>query len=284
MMSGVTHPAGDDMAFGLRSDEGEPRLSYGSYLRVADLLGLQVLESKPPQHDEMLFIIVHQVHELWFRQLLHELDAVMASMDADDALGARRLLDRCTEIERVLIAQVKVLETMTPNDFLEFRDHLMPASGFQSVQFRCIEFVCGLKDPRHLAHHADGSIENEMLEARLAGPTVGERFYAQLRRRGFVLPEGEEGGAHEARVHELTRLYHEPRSHYDLHLLAEALIEFDQRFALWRLHHVEMVERMIGAKPGTGGSEGVSYLRGTLRTKFFPELWELRSHLSRRSG
>lgn len=272
------------MAFGLRPKEGEPRLSYGSYLRVPQLLELQVLESDPPQHDEMLFIIVHQVHELWFRQLLHEMDAVMGCMDGDDALGARRLLERCTEIERVLIAQVEVLETMTPNDFLEFRDRLMPASGFQSAQFRCIEFVCGLRDDRHLTQHAEGSPERRMMKARLEGPTLGERFEALLRRRGFDLPAGTGEAARDRRVRELTRLYHEHRAHYDLYLLAEALIEFDERFSLWRLHHVAMVERMIGAKPGTGGSEGVSYLRTTLNRKFFPELWELRSHLSRRQG
>lgn len=269
------------MAFGLTEEAGAPRVSYGSYLRVPELIGLQTLKSEPAQHDELLFIIVHQVYELWFRQLLHELDGVIARLDADDPLGARRLLDRCTEIERVLIAQIKVLETMTPNDFLRFRDRLMPASGFQSVQFRCIEFLCGRRDARHLEFHEPGSRERAMLEARLNGPALGERFHALLRRRGFDLPEGEDAELHERRVIELTRLYLEPEQHYDLYMLAEALIEFDQMFELWRLHHVEMVERMIGAKPGTGGSEGVAYLRRTTGRRFFPELWELRSHLGR---
>lgn len=269
------------MAFGLSAAEGEPRLSYGSYLRIPELLALQVFESDPPQHDELLFIVVHQVHELWFRQLLGELDAIVGRLDADDPLGARRLLDRCTEIERVLIAQVKVLETMTPNDFLEFRDRLMPASGFQSAQFRAIEFLCGLKEPRHLELHAIGTAEREALEARMRGPTLGERFHALLRRRGFALPEGADADTVERRIIELTRLYTEPEAHYDLYLLAEALVEFDQLFALWRLHHIQMVERMIGSKPGTGGSEGVAYLQTTLRRKFFPELWRLRSYLGR---
>jgi tryptophan 2,3-dioxygenase len=270
------------MAFGLTPSDGEPRLSYGSYLRIPELLAIQTLQSDPGQHDELLFIIIHQVYELWFKQLLHEMDAVMGHLDRDDALGARRLLDRCTEIERVLIAQVKVLESMTPNDFLEFRDRLMPASGFQSAQFRAIEFLCGLKEPSHLLHHAPTSQEHAQLAARLQGATLGERFYAHLRRRGFTLPEGAEPDIHERRVRELTRIYHEPEAHYDLYMLTEALVEFDQMFSLWRLHHIEMVERMIGAKPGTGGSEGVAYLRTTLRRKFFPELWELRSYLSRR--
>lgn len=271
------------MAFGLTAAEGEPRLSYGSYLRIGELIRLQSLQSDPPQHDELLFIVVHQVYELWFRQLLHELDAVTARLDADDPLGARRLLERCTEIQRVLIAQIKVLETMTPNDFLEFRDRLMPASGFQSMQFRCIEFRCGLKEPSHLAQHAPDSEEHAALQRRLREPTLGERFYALLRRRSFKLPEGAEPEIRNLRVRELTRLYEEPEAHYDLYLLTEALIAFDQMFGLWRLHHVEMVERMIGAKPGTGGSEGVAYLRRTLGRRFFPELWELRSYLSRRT-
>jgi tryptophan 2,3-dioxygenase len=271
------------MAFGLRTDSTEPRLSYGSYLKLPELLGLQQLLSDPHQHDELLFIVVHQVYELWFKQLLQELSEILACLDADDALGARRLLGRCIEIQRVLIAQIKVLETMAPNDFLNFRDKLMPASGFQSAQFRSIEFLCGLKDAAHMQHQAAGSAEHEALKARFDQPTVGETFYELLRRRGFSLPEGD-GPEREQRIHELARLYTEPQAHYDLYLLAEALVEFDQMFSLWRLHHITMVERMIGAKPGTGGSEGVAYLRTTLGRKFFPELWELRSYLSPRSS
>ncbi|MGH7554831.1 MAG: tryptophan 2,3-dioxygenase [Longimicrobiales bacterium] len=274
------------MAFGLPRSEGEPLLSYGSYLQIDQLRALQKLQSDPAQHDELLFIIIHQVFELWFKQLLHELDAIKRRMDEDEPLGAQRLLRRCIEIQRVLIAQIKVLETMTPNDFLTFRDLLMPASGFQSAQFRAIEFVCGVKNERHLADHAAGSEDLEALKRRLKEPTVGESFYGLLRRRGFVLPPDTDGGdgAHERRVRELTRIYQQTDNHYDLYMLAESLVEFDEMFSLWRLHHVAMVERMIGSKPGTGGSEGVTYLRKTLDRKFFPELWELRSYLSARSA
>jgi tryptophan 2,3-dioxygenase len=274
------------MAFGLPRSEGEPLLSYGSYLQIAQLRALQKLQSDPAQHDELLFIIIHQVFELWFKQLLHELDAIKRRMDDDEPLGAQRLLRRCIEIQRVLIAQIKVLETMTPNDFLTFRDLLMPASGFQSAQFRAIEFVCGVKNERHLEDHASGSEDFEELKRRLKEPTVGESFYGLLRRRGFALPPDANGGdgAHDRRVRELTRLYHQNDNHYDLYMLAESLVEFDEMFSLWRLHHVAMVERMIGSKPGTGGSEGVAYLRKTLDRKFFPELWELRSYLSARSA
>jgi len=279
------------MAFGLTGAEGEPRLSYGSYLKIPELLRLQQLESEPPQHDEMLFIIIHQVYELWFRQVLHELDAVIARLDDDDVLGAHRLMRRCIEIQRVLIEQINILETMTPNDFLTFRDRLMPASGFQSAQFRAIEFLCGLKDARQLQHHEAGSEQRVMLDRRLHSATLGERFHALLTRRGF--DTASPGGAHgedtqvqpaqERRTRELLRIYQQPRDHYDLFLLAEALIEFDEMFYLWRLRHIAMVERMIGSKPGTGGSDGVAYLRGTLGRKFFPELWELRTHLGARA-
>jgi tryptophan 2,3-dioxygenase len=167
----------------------------------------------------------------------------------------------------------------------------MPASGFQSAQFRAIEFTCGLKNPRHLEHYEPGTRERAELETRLTAPTLGESFYALLRRRGFDLPSGDgavlvgaDDPARERRVRELVRLYQHPDDHYSLYLLAEALVEFDEMFSLWRLHHVEMVERMIGSKPGTGGSEGVAYLRLTLGRKFFPELWELRSYLSTRSA
>ena len=162
------------MAFGL--PQSEEKLSYGSYLQVQQLIELQKLLSDPPQHDELLFIVIHQVYELWFKQLLHELDAVIRHLDADEPLGAHRLLGRCVEIERVLIAQIKVLETMTPNDFLTFRDRLMPASGFQSAQFRALEAVAGLGSEAHLDTLAPGSPERRALEARLRGPTIIARF------------------------------------------------------------------------------------------------------------
>ncbi|MGH7475338.1 MAG: tryptophan 2,3-dioxygenase [Longimicrobiales bacterium] len=262
----------------MKRKSGEPQLSYASYLRVPELTGLQQLISDPPQHDELLFIVVHQVYELWFKQILHELDGVIASLDADQPLNAQRLLRRCIEIERVLIEQIRVLETMTPNDFLRFRDRLMPASGFQSAQFRQIEFLCGVGEAKHLDNFAVNAPERDALERRLHGRSVGTAFYDLLRRQGFELPEGEAG--REQRVRELSRIYQQPEEHYTVYLLAESLVELDETFTLWRLHHITMVERIIGARPGTGGSEGVGYLRGTLGRKFFPELWEVRSTLS----
>lgn len=280
------------MAFGLPDEQRERRLTYGGYLKVGELTALQELLSDPPQHDETLFIIIHQVYELWFKQLLHEIDTLVERLAADEVLGAHRLLRRCVEIQRVLVSQVAVLETMTPVDFLAFRDHLTPASGFQSAQFREIEFVSGLKNPRFLAHYEEGSPERERLEARLAQPTVSEAFYGLLRRRGFELPEdsgtgddgADQGEAREQRIRELLRIYQEMERHYDLFLLTESLIDYDEQFTLWRLRHVAMVERMIGSKPGTGGSPGASYLKSTVERKFFPELWEMRSYLGKQAS
>jgi len=271
------------MSFGLPYKEDEQRLTYGGYLKINELISLQNLHSDPPHHDETLFIIIHQVYELWFKQMLHEIDTIVEHLNRDEPLSSHRLLRRCIEIQRVLVSQVAVLETMTPMDFLAFRDRLNPASGFQSAQFRELEFVSGLKNKNYLNSYKPDSEEYARLVARLERPSVGDAFYGMLRRRGFDLPEGEGEEAHGQRIRELMRIYQESEKHYDLFLLAESLIEYDETFALWRLHHVKMVERMIGSKTGTGGSEGAAYLKKTVDRKFFPELWELRSHISYRS-
>ena len=277
------------MPFGL-PPQNEPRLTYGGYLKLNDLTSLQHLLSDPPQHDEMLFIIIHQVYELWFKELLHELDTIIERLDGNLPLAAHRLVRRCIEIERVLVDQIAVLETMMPTDFLAFRDHLMPASGFQSFQFRELEYVSGLKDSRFLKNYDATSAEYARLEARLKGPSVADAYYSMLRRRGFNLPEigtaveQDREVVERARINELERVYHDAEKHYELFLLTESLIEYDEMFAMWRLRHVKMVERMIGSKTGTGGSEGAAYLKKTVDRKFFPELWELRSYLSKKSG
>lgn len=266
------------MSFGLMTPESERRLTYGGYLRVAELLSLQKLESQPPQHDETLFIIIHQVYELWFKQLLHELEAIRAHLFAGEALAAHRLVRRCIEIQRVLVAQIQVLETMTPMDFLTFRDRLMPASGFQSWQFREVEFLSGQKDERFLRFFTAGSPADAALRQRLAEPTLPDALDTLLRLRGFNL--GDASGLNELRLAALTEVYHHAARHYDLYLLAESLIEYDELFMLWRVHHVKMVERMIGSKSGTGGSSGAEYLRTTTDRPFFPALWEVRNRLS----
>ncbi|HEX8671006.1 MAG TPA: tryptophan 2,3-dioxygenase family protein [Longimicrobium sp.] len=272
------------MSFGREDHEQE--LSYGSYLRVQEMLGMQQLRSDPVQHDELLFIVIHQVYELWFKQILHEIDGVVARLQRDDVLGATRLLRRCIEIQRVLVSQITVLETMSPTDFLTFRDHIMPASGFQSAQFREIEFVSGSKDPGMLVHARPTPEERERLQARLDNPSVRDAFYEVCRRRGFDIPEPGDDAAEEVRqqardrrVMQLSTIYRDQQSHFDLFLLCEALVEYDEMFTLWRLRHVQMVERVIGWKPGTGGSSGAAYLRTTVERRFFPDLWDLRTHL-----
>jgi tryptophan 2,3-dioxygenase len=278
------------MSFGLPISRDESQLTYSGYLKVRELTSLQQLLSDPPQHDETLFIIIHQAYELWFKQLLHEIDAIIERLQADQPLAAHRLIRRCVEIERLLVNQVAVLETMMPMDFLAFRDHLMPASGFQSSQFRELEFVSGLKEAGYLTAHEPGSAEYARMKSRLDQPSLGDAFYALLARRGFDLPSsaGQTSGAHDSahdrRISELMRIYLEADQHYDLFMLAESLIEYDEAFSLWRLRHVKMVERMIGSKTGTGGSEGVAYLKKTVERQFFPELWELRTYLSNKGG
>jgi len=251
------------------------RLTYGSYLHVPELLSLQRPLSSPPHHDEMLFIIIHQVYELWFKQLLHELEAVLKSLSEDQLLKTAREFGRIHTIQRLIEAQVDILETMTPQEFNAFRDNLRPASGFQSVQFREIEFLGGLKQTDALKHLEASPEDHERLERRLNSATLPDRVYDLLKRRGFAVD------THDERIASLRKIYEESDKHYDLYVLMENLIEFDERFLLWRSRHVRMVERMIGSKTGTGGSLGIAYLATTLDRKFFPELWEVRTYLGK---
>ncbi|HEX6231042.1 MAG TPA: tryptophan 2,3-dioxygenase family protein, partial [Actinomycetota bacterium] len=215
-----------------------------------------------------------QAYELWFKQVLFELVAVREHLFQGDAERARHLLTRVHAIERVLIEQIEVLETMTPQDFLEFRSLLTPASGFQSAQFREIEFVSGLKDPRYLGDLAASPEELARLARRLEEPTLWDGFLAMLGERGLPMPDDDAG----SRMESLLRMSREPE-HAAAFAVAEGLLDHDESFSRWRFHHVLMVEREIGAKRGTGGSAGVGYLKGTLDRRCFPELWELRSHL-----
>ena len=262
-------------------------LSYGGYLRVNDLIGLQQLVSDPAHHDEMLFIVIHQTYELWFKQLLHEIDTIGEMVAAGQTLAAGRLIGRCVEIQKVLVRQVGVLETMTPMDFLSFRDRLHPASGFQSAQFRELEYVLGMRDERYLMNYLDDPETTERLRRRLGQKTIAESFFELLRSRGFDTPalEGAESdddreALRERRVAALARMYGEFEAHYDLFLLAEALLEMDQQLLLWRQRHIVMVQRVIGGRKGTGGSSGASYLKTTLEKRAFPELWDARTSMS----
>jgi tryptophan 2,3-dioxygenase len=270
---------------------GKAPLSYNRYLRVQELIGLQECLSDPAHHDELLFITIHQTYELWFKQVLHELDAASRLLREDRAVAAARAVERIVEIEKVLVNQIHILETMTPISFLGFRDELNPASGFQSMQFREIEFASGLRDEGLVSNFADDDFAARRLRARLSSPSLAEDFYAYLRRRGLDAPADDAALARDERrerYERRTRAVLEVLTHFeqrgDEFRLAEALITHDEYFQLWRAHHVRMVERMVGTKPGTGGSEGVGYLRTTLDQKFFPELWEARTHLDRKHG
>jgi len=242
-------------------EEGR-KLSYGSYLKVAELLDLQ--HGLSEEHDELLFIVAHQVYELWFKVVLDELGATRSRIDADDIFFARHHLRRVHVIERLLIEQIEVLETMSPQDFVAFRSQLAPASGFQSVQFREIEFLSGLKEPKYLARIEGTPDDMSRLRRRLEEPTLADAFRALVERRGSP---------------SLLEIFRDRKHHGDLFDLCEALLDHDEAFAHWRARHVLMVERQIGSKPGTGGSSGAQYLRSTLDKRFYPELWEVRSQL-----
>lgn len=265
-------------------------LSYNKYLRVADLINLQQCLSDPAHHDELLFITVHQAYELWFKQILHELDAALRFLDEDRLAAAARSMRRVVDIEKLLVNQIHILESMTPISFLAFRDELNPASGFQSMQFREIEFVSGLKDESILREFGNDDFAEERLKARLAAPSLHEAFFNALSRRDFDAPIDAHTDTEQQKLDygKRTRAVLEILTHFEERFeefqLAEAFIEYDEYFSLWRSHHVKMVERMVGAKRGTGGSEGVGYLRTTLNKKFFPELWEARTYLDSKHG
>jgi tryptophan 2,3-dioxygenase len=257
-----------------RFGEQGGRLTYGAYLRLGDLLDQQVAESSPPEHDELLFITIHQVYELWFKLLLAELTDARDRMVAGESYLPRVRLERCHTIERVLVAQVDVIDTMTPQDFVAFRTNLAPASGFQSAQFREIEFLSGLKDPGFLDRFRGLSeVERARLHRRLAEPSVWDGFLAVLAKAGFAVATKEQ------RMSAYREIARDRERYGPLWDLAEALVAHDQAWALWRLRHVLMAERQIGTKPGTGGSAGGAYLRSRVELRFYPELWELRSLL-----
>jgi tryptophan 2,3-dioxygenase len=245
-----------------RFGEQGRKLSYGTYLKVPQLLELQ--ERLSDEHDELLFIVAHQVYELWFRVVLFELEAARDRIAADDIFFARHYLHRVHVVEKLLVEQIEVLETMSPQDFLAFRSQLAPASGFQSVQFREIEFLSGLKEPKYVARLEATPEEIGRLRRRLEEPSVGDAFRELVRRRGSP---------------SLLEIFRDRKEYGDLFDLCEGLLDHDEAFAHWRARHVLMVERQIGGKTGTGGSSGAEYLRTTLGKRFYPELWEVRSML-----
>ncbi|HEV7699804.1 MAG TPA: tryptophan 2,3-dioxygenase family protein [Pyrinomonadaceae bacterium] len=251
----------------------EPLLTYNEYLRVPELLELQRTLSEPLSHDELLFIIIHQTYELWFKQILHELDGTVKWMNEGRGFRVNHSLRAVIAIEKVMITQIHILESMAQIGFLEFRDKLNPASGFQSMQFRELEFLSGQKNEQILEHLKSDEFAYERLSKRFVEPSIADVFWALLERQGFA------AGTIDERVGAIVEILTHPEKHADLFIMQDLLIEHDENISLWRYHHVLMVERMLGKKRGTGGSEGVGYLMTTLTKKFFPELWEARTHL-----
>lgn len=257
--------------------------TYADYLRLDELLELQRPRSDGPEHDEMLFIVIHQVYELWFKELLHELDHLEGLLRADDTPRAQATLKRVLTILKVLVAQIDVLETMTPLEFLSFRDRLESGSGFQSFQFREIEFALGHKRRGVVDHYPEGTVGRGRLERRWAGPTVWDAFLRYLAARGYAVPA-------DARDRDPTRPVEPSRELQEILIgiyredttvssVCERLVDLDEGLQEWRYRHVKMVERTIGWKRGTGGSEGAAYLASTLSRPLFPDLWAIRTEL-----
>jgi len=261
----------------------DPAVTYGSYLHVDDLLNLQQPRSKGPEHDELLFIVIHQVYELWFKETLHEVDYVRRLFEADDTPRAQHTLKRILTILKVMVAQLDILETMTPLEFLSFRERLEAASGFQSDQFRQLEFVLGRKSRASIERFARGSRAHADLERRFAEPTLWDGFLRYLSREGYSVPAAQltrdvtapiEPSAEIQEI--LIEVYRKDVKNSEI---CERLVDLDEGIQEWRYRHVKMVERTIGVKPGTGGSPGAAYLRTTVGSPLFPDLWEIRARL-----
>ena len=256
-------------------------LNYTSYLALEEILGAQ--RPRSDEHDEILFIVVHQVYELWFKQLIHELRYLQRMLEEGNDARAFATFKRVLTFLKLVVAQLDVIETMTPVQFLEFRDRLEAASGFQSGQFRELEAILGRRDPGVLDAYHEGGVDYDRVKAAMARPSVYDSFLHYLAARGYDVPEEilerdvtqpveESAGVQSA----LLQAYRDDSGPAQV---AERMVDFDEGLMEWRYHHVKMVERTIGSRPGTGGSAGAAYLRTTLHKPFFPDLWAVRSDL-----
>jgi len=248
-------------------------LTYADYLDLKDLLGAQ--RPLSDLHDEMLFIVIHQTKELWMKQMLHELRLAIGLVQHDRFAQAYKAMARISRIQAVMTLSWDVLSTLTPVDYLKFRNVLGTSSGFQSEQFREIEFRLGLKEPNFVNHYAEGSAERAALAKALDEPSLREAAHGALERAGFDLGDRSVDSVAAAWL----QVYRDAEKWFDLYELAEKLVDIDDALAAWRHKHVLTVERIIGSKQGTGGSAGAPYLRGTLEKRVFPELWALRTDL-----
>lgn len=265
------------------------RLSYAGYLRLPELLAQQCPLSQPEHHDEMLFIIQHQVSELWIKQLIHELSAAMEFVRHDQLDPCFKILSRAKLIQMQLFDQWAVLETLTPSEYMEFRGVLGHASGFQSYQYRKLEFLLGNKNREALRVFAHDAAIHADLRAALEAPSLYDEFLRHLARRGLAVPkecvQRDWSLPHEKKeslVEVFRGIYERPREHWDAYEMCEKLVDVEEYFQLWRFRHMKTVERIIGFRQGTGGSSGVGFLRQALELTFFPELLAVRTGLKQR--
>jgi tryptophan 2,3-dioxygenase len=256
-------------------------VTYSTYLKLDELLEQQ----KPlsDEHDEMLFIVIHQVYELWFKEMLHELDYLKGLLERRDDMRAQHTLKRVLTILKVVVAQIDVLETMTPLEFLTFRERLESGSGFQSYQFRELEFLLGMRHQAALSRYPEGSPARARLEKRLAEPSLWDAFLHYLVAKGHTVPASvlsrDRSGVVESAPELHPLLIHVYKNDPTVRALCERLVDLDEGFQEWRYRHVKMVERTIGTRRGTGGSIGAAYLKTTLDRPFYPDLWAIRTEL-----
>lgn len=256
-------------------------ITYTSYLKIKELLRLQQPESTPEEHDEMLFIVIHQVYELWFKQILHEFDKLRADLENGKTWAAAKTLRRVLTILKTMVSQIDVLETMTPLEFNSFRGFLQNSSGFQSVQFREMEIICGMRSPHIIDVHKDQPDLQQNLIDREQESTLWESFCTFLQKKGYPIETPKRANEHglvfNPSEHNQTELIEIMKNDPETALLCELLVDYDEGLMEWRYRHVKMVERTIGTKRGTGGSDGATYLRKTLNNPIFPDLWAIRS-------
>ncbi|NGP77200.1 tryptophan 2,3-dioxygenase [Balneolaceae bacterium YR4-1] len=259
------------------------KLTYSNYLKIDELLSLQEYRSKTKEHDEMLFIIIHQTYELWFKQILHEFDKLRKDLHRGETWNSVKTMRRVLTILKTMVAQVDILETMTPLEFNSFRGFLDEASGFQSVQFREVEILCGLRSTHILKVHDNQPDYVERMEERMEEPTLWESFCTYLQQKGYEVEDPvrkhENGLLYDSNEKLQQTLIEIMKNDPETAMLCELFVDFDEGMQEWRYRHVKMVERTIGNKMGTGGSDGVGYLRSTLHQRIFPDLWEIRSEI-----
>ena len=262
------------------------RLTYSDYLGLDQILSAQHPLADPPHHDEMLFIIQHQVSELWFKLVLHELGAAIRLIRADNIEPCTKIIARVKLVQQQLFNQWGVLETLTPSEYSQMRHVLQTASGFQSLQYRMLEFVLGNKDAQVLAIHGPDTDNGRRLAEVLRAPSLYDEFLRYLHRQGHAVPAErverdwtEPYESHPGVVDVFLRIYRNPNDYWDVYDMCEKLVDFEENFQLWRFRHMKTVERIIGYKHGTGGSSGVGFLRKAVGISFFPELLEVRTRI-----